>query len=115
MIGIASLQKVLHLLLEEGVHIRDFRSIVESLAEHASVVSDAGELVRRIRIQLAPAIVQHIYGPAKMLEVLALEPELRERPRRSAALPWAWSASRRPVQGCRRPRPLPAGQRHRLS
>jgi len=76
MVGIASLQKVLQLLLEEGVHIRDMRSIVESLAEHAAVASEPGELARRIRISLAPAIVQQIYGPVKELEVIALEPEL---------------------------------------
>jgi flagellar biosynthesis protein FlhA len=34
MVGIAALQKVLQLLLEEGVHIRDMRSIVECLAEY---------------------------------------------------------------------------------
>ncbi len=76
MVGIAALQKVLQLLLEEGVHIRDMRSIVESLAEHAAIVTDPGELARRIRIHLAPAIVQQIYGPAKELDVIALEPEL---------------------------------------
>ncbi len=76
MVGIAALQKVLQLLLEEGVHIRDMRSIVESLAEHAAIVTDPAELARRIRIHLAPAIVQQIYGPAKELEVIALEPEL---------------------------------------
>ena len=31
MVGIAALQKILQLLLDEGVHIRDMRSIVESL------------------------------------------------------------------------------------
>ena len=76
MVGIAALQKVLQLLLEEGVHIRDMRSIVESLAEHAASITDPGELARRIRIHLAPAIVQQIYGPAKELDVIALEPEL---------------------------------------
>ena len=76
MVGIAALQKVLQLLLEEGVHIRDMRSIVESLAEHAAIVTDPAELARRIRIHLAPAIVQQIYGPAKELDVIALEPEL---------------------------------------
>ncbi|MDB5821139.1 MAG: flagellar biosynthesis protein FlhA [Rhizobacter sp.] len=76
MIGISVVQKVLQLLLEEGVHIRDMRSIVESVAEHASVVTDPMELSRRIRISLAPAIVQQIYGPAKELDVIALEPEL---------------------------------------
>src|SRR6195952_2676948 len=76
MVGIAALQKVLQLLLEEGVHIRDMRSIVESLADAAATVTDPAELARRIRIHLAPRIVQQIYGPTKELEVIALEPEL---------------------------------------
>ncbi len=76
MVGIATLQKVLQLLLEEGVHIRDMRSIVECLAEHAAIVTDPGELVKRIRTHLAPAIVQQIYGATRELDVIALEPEL---------------------------------------
>jgi len=76
MVSIPALQKVLQLLLEEGVHIRDMRSIVECLAEHSSTVSDPMELARRIRIHIAPAIVQQIYGPVQELEVIALEPEL---------------------------------------
>src|SRR5207245_580089 len=58
------------------VHIRDMRSIVECLAEHAATVTDPAELARRIRVHLAPSIVQQIYGPAKELDVIALEPEL---------------------------------------
>jgi flagellar biosynthesis protein FlhA len=80
MVGIATLQKVLQLLLEEGVHIRDMRSIIETLAELTSlapqVANDAPELARRIRVGLAPAIVQQIYGPVRELDVIAMEPEL---------------------------------------
>jgi flagellar biosynthesis protein FlhA len=76
MVAIPTLQKVLQLLLEEGVHIRDMRSIVECLAEHAAVATDPGELARRVRVSLAPAIVQQIYGPVRELDVIALEPEL---------------------------------------
>jgi len=76
MVGIATLQRVLQLLLEEGVHIRDMRSIVECLAEHAATVTDPAELARRIRVHLAPAIVQQIYGPVKELDVIALDPDL---------------------------------------
>ena len=76
MVGIATLQRLLQLLLDEGVHIRDMRSIVECLAEHASVATDAGELAARVRTHLAPAIVQQIYGPSKELDVIALEPGL---------------------------------------
>ena len=76
MVAIPALQKVLQLLLEEGVHIRDMRSIVESLAENASTVTDPAELARRIRVHLAPSIVQQIYGPSKELDVIALDPDL---------------------------------------
>ena len=76
MVGIATVQKVLQLLLEEGVHIRDMRSIVECIAEFAATVTDPAELARRIRVHLAPAIVQQIYGPTKELDVIALDPEL---------------------------------------
>jgi flagellar biosynthesis protein FlhA len=80
MVSIAALQKLLQLLLEEGVHIRDMRSVIEALAEHvggnANLATDPVELARRIRVALAPAIVQQIYGPVKELEVIAIEPEL---------------------------------------
>ena len=76
LVGVATVQKVLQLLLEEGVHIRDMRSIVECLAEHAPTTTDAAELARRVRVHLAPAIVQQIYGPVRELDVIALDPEL---------------------------------------
>ena len=87
MVGIATLQKVLQLLLEEGVHIRDMRSIVECLAEHGAAVTDPAELARRVRVHLAPAIVQQIYGPAKELDVIALEPELERLVTQALASP----------------------------
>ena len=74
-VSIPVFQKVLQLLLDEGVHIRDIRTIVETLAEH-STVQDPAELARRIRIALAPAIVQQIYGPVKELDVMAIDPPL---------------------------------------
>jgi len=77
MVPTGTLQRVLQLLLEEGVHIRDMRSIVEALAEaSAANISDPQELARRVRISIAPAIVQQIYGPVKELDVIAMEPEL---------------------------------------
>ncbi len=76
MISIAIVQKVLQLLLEENVHIRDMRSIIECLAEHAAAAGDTAELARRVRVHLAPAIMHQIYGPVRELDVIALEPEL---------------------------------------
>lgn len=76
MVSIAIFQKVLQLLLDESVHIRDIRTIIESLAEHASTITDPAELARRVRIALSPAIVQQIYGPARELDVIAIDPSL---------------------------------------
>ncbi len=76
MVSIATFQKVLQLLLEESVHIRDIRTIIETLAEHAVSITDPVELARRVRIALSPAIVQQIYGPTRELNVIAIEPGL---------------------------------------
>ncbi|MDM7949128.1 flagellar biosynthesis protein FlhA [Hydrogenophaga sp.] len=76
MISIAVFQKVLQLLLEESVHVRDIRTIIEAIAEHATATTEPVELARRVRMALAPAIVQQIYGPVKELEVIAIEPGL---------------------------------------
>jgi flagellar biosynthesis protein FlhA len=76
MISVAAFQKVLQLLLEESVHVRDIRTIIEAIAEHAVTTTDPVELARRVRVALAPAIVQQIYGPVKEMEVIAIEPGL---------------------------------------
>ncbi len=76
MVSIAVFQKVLQLLLEESVHIRDIRTIIESIAEHATTVSDPAELARCVRVALSPAIVQQIYGPTRELDVMAIDPPL---------------------------------------
>ena len=76
MVPITTFQKVLQLLLEDSVHIRDIRTIIETLAENATQTSDPVELARRVRIALSPAIVQQIYGPTRELNVIAIEPGL---------------------------------------
>lgn len=76
MVSISTFQKVLQLLLEDAVHIRDIRTIIETLAEHAPLTQDPVELARRVRIALSPAIVQQIYGPTRELNVIAIEPGL---------------------------------------
>jgi flagellar biosynthesis protein FlhA len=76
MVSIAIFQKVLQLLLDESVHIRDIRTIIESIAEHAGSTMDPAELARRVRVALSPAIVQQIYGPTRELNVIAIDPAL---------------------------------------
>ncbi len=77
-VPLATLHKVLQNLLDEGVHIRDFRTIIESLAEHAPRTQDAAELTSAVRVSLGPAIVQSLYGVEDELQVIVVEPELEK-------------------------------------
>ena len=76
MVSIAVFQKVLQLLLDESVHIRDIRTIIECMAENATSTTDPIEIARQVRIALSPAIVQQIYGPTRELNVIAIDPSL---------------------------------------
>lgn len=75
-LSLATVQRVLQNLLEEGVNIRDMRSIVETLAEHAPRVQDPVELTALVRVALGRAIVQQIWPTGNELQVMALEPGL---------------------------------------
>ncbi|HSD38421.1 MAG TPA: flagellar biosynthesis protein FlhA [Rhodocyclaceae bacterium] len=70
------MQRVLQNLLEEGVNIRDMRSIVESVAENASRTQDPAELASRVRTALGRAIVQGLFPGNTEMQVIALDPSL---------------------------------------
>ena len=76
LLPLGTVQKVLQRLLEEGVHIRDMRTIIEVLAEQGAKVQDAGELTALVRVALGRAIVQQLYPGTNELQVMALEPGL---------------------------------------
>lgn len=76
LLPLATLQKVLQNLLEEGVHIRDMRTIIETVSEHAPRTQDADELTAVTRIALGRAIVQQFYPSGSELQVIGLNPEL---------------------------------------
>jgi flagellar biosynthesis protein FlhA len=73
---LATVQKVLQNLLEEGVSIRDMRTILEVLAEHAATVTDATELTAHARLALGRSIVQQAFPGDEELQVIALDPSL---------------------------------------
>jgi len=77
-ISLAVLQKVLRSLLEEAVHVRDLKGILEMLAEHGATTSDPAELARELRVGLSPGIVQDLYGGVRELGVLAIDPGLEQ-------------------------------------
>lgn len=76
LLPMATLQQVLQNLLEEGVHIRDMRTIIEVIAAHAARTPDAGELTALVRVALGRAIVQQIFPGKADLQVIALDPGL---------------------------------------
>lgn len=73
---LSSLQKVLQLLLEEGVAIRDTRTIIETLAENAPRIQDALELTSRVRQALGRSIIQQLFPGSAEVQVMALDPML---------------------------------------
>jgi flagellar biosynthesis protein FlhA len=75
-IGLGVLQRVLQNLLDEGVNIRDMRTIIETLAELVPRVQDPIELTSQVRIALGRAIVQQLYPTGNEMQVMALEPGL---------------------------------------
>jgi flagellar biosynthesis protein FlhA len=76
LISLATLQKVLQNLLSEGVHIRDMRTIIETLSEHAARVQDASELTAIVRVALGRSIVQQIFPTEVELSVMTLDSKL---------------------------------------
>ena len=75
-LSLTTLQKVLQNLLDEEVPIRDMRTILDVLAEHAPAVSDTTELTSLIRLALGRAIVQHIFPDSDELQVIGLDNSL---------------------------------------
>ncbi len=75
-LGVTGIQKVLQNLLEEQVHIRDMRTILETLAENASRSQSTDDLTAATRVALGRAIIHETFGGAQELPVMALEPNL---------------------------------------
>ncbi|MBP7468067.1 MAG: flagellar biosynthesis protein FlhA [Thauera sp.] len=76
LLPIGTVQRVLQNLLEEGVNIRDMRSIIECLAEHAPRTQDPVQLTTRVREALGRAIMQALFPGNAEVQVMALEPGL---------------------------------------
>ena len=75
-LSLTSVQKVLQNLLDEGVPIRDMRTILDVLAENAPAVTDTTELTSLIRLALGRAIVQQIFPGNEELQVISLNGSL---------------------------------------
>ncbi|MBL4814034.1 MAG: flagellar biosynthesis protein FlhA [Shewanella sp.] len=70
--------KVMQNLLNEGVSIRDLRTIVQTLLEYGPKSADTEVLTAAVRISLKRMIVQEISGPETEIPVITLAPELEQ-------------------------------------
>ncbi|ANZ22464.1 flagellar biosynthesis protein FlhA [Buchnera aphidicola (Diuraphis noxia)] len=77
-ITLTVLHKVLKNLLSENVPIRDMRTILETLSEHADTQKDPHELTNIVRIALRKIIIQKLFGNKDIIEVMGLEANLEK-------------------------------------
>jgi len=77
-LSLGLLRKVLQGLLDEGVPLRDMRSIIEIVSETAKADSSAADLIEKIRIGLSRAIVNDLAPGSREVSVIALEPNLEQ-------------------------------------
>ncbi|CAL4321137.1 flagellar biosynthesis protein FlhA [Buchnera aphidicola] len=72
-ISLTILHKILKNLLSENISIRDMRSILEALTEHAVVQKDPNELTSIIRITLGKSIVQNLFSNNEHITIIGLD------------------------------------------
>ncbi|MGA1554370.1 MAG: FHIPEP family type III secretion protein, partial [Burkholderiaceae bacterium] len=70
--------KVLQTLLEEGVSIRDMRSIMEALSDACSKTQDPTELTGLVRPRIGRMIIQTLLENQETLPVMTLDPALEQ-------------------------------------
>ncbi len=76
LLSLSGIQRVLQNLLDEGIQIRDMRTIIGVLTDQAVTTKNTDELTSAVRVGLGRAIIQDIYQNASELQVIALEPAL---------------------------------------
>ncbi|WP_298440416.1 flagellar biosynthesis protein FlhA [uncultured Ferrimonas sp.] len=70
--------KVMQNLLNEGVPIRDTRTLVQTLVEYGPKSQDPDVLTAAARISMKRLIIQEINGPEHEIPVITLAPELEQ-------------------------------------
>lgn len=77
-LALTAVVKVLQNLLNEGVPIRDMRTIVQTLVEYGAKSQDVDVLTAACRIALRRLIVQEVGGSRKEIPVITFAPELEQ-------------------------------------
>jgi flagellar biosynthesis protein FlhA len=75
-LSLSTLHKVLQNLLDEEVPIRDMRTILDVMAEHAPTIKDPTELTTLTRLALGRAITQQLFPGDTEMQVIGLDGSL---------------------------------------
>lgn len=88
LLPLGTVVRILGSLLKEGVPIRDLRSILEAISDHAGSTKDADILTEHARQALARTITKQYQAADGTLQVITLDPRLdRSLADQAAALP----------------------------
>jgi flagellar biosynthesis protein FlhA len=74
-VSVATLQRILQMLLDENVPIKDLRTIIEVASEHPDKLSNPIDVMPFIRYALRRTIVQETLGEGPNYQVLGIQPE----------------------------------------
>jgi flagellar biosynthesis protein FlhA len=77
-LSLGAVVKVLQSLMNEGVAVRDMRSIVQTLVEYGPKSQDPEVLTAAVRISLRKFIIQDLVGGEQEVPVITLAPELEQ-------------------------------------
>jgi len=78
LLGLGEVTKVMQNLLEEGVPIRDIRTIAEALADQGGKSQDTDTLTSQVRIALGRTIYQTVNGVGEEMSVMVLDSQLEQ-------------------------------------
>ena len=76
--SLAEVTRVIHSLLEEGVPIRDMRTIAETLSISRAPEGGPDERTAQVRVALGASIFQSVAGASNELPVMVLDPQLEQ-------------------------------------
>ncbi len=78
LLSLGDVIKVLRNLLREGVSVRDLRSILEALADHAGQTKDPEALTELVRQRMAKHLTSRVLGEDGKVHALVLDPGLEQ-------------------------------------
>lgn len=79
LLSLGGVQRVLQNLLRERISIRDLRTILETLADHAEYTKDTDLLTETVRQKLKRSITRSLVDDNRGIQVITLDREIEDR------------------------------------